>query len=134
MLIASLSERPIDWVAAKLMKQYDMKDLGEAQKYIGLYILRDVKAGEMWVHIAPYILDLREKFGIRGDSFPDTPLPSDFVLFHPWEEEGEASPSNFKGKVEPLLDAGQSKRFQQIVGSLNYVAHSVSLRHSLLGR
>jgi len=127
MLIISRSDPPIEWVTAELRKQYDITDMGEAQKYIGLYILRDVSAGEMWVHLAPYIRESGERFGIKADSFPDTPLPSDFVLFHPWEEAGEESLADSKGKDDPLLTTKEEQRYRSIVGTLNYVAHSVRL-------
>jgi hypothetical protein len=104
-----------------------MTDMGEAQKYIGLHILHDREKGEMWVHQAPYVVSMAERFGIQGSSYPDTPLPSDFVLDHPWELTGEDPPLSFQGKPDPLLTLEGVKRYQQIVGSLNYAAHSTRI-------
>ena len=127
MLLASHSQALIDWVAGELCKQYAMTDMGEVRKYVGLYISHDREAGEMWVHQGPYITAMAEKYGVSGDSFPDTPLPYDFVLEHPWELAEEEPPPNFQGKPDPLLSHEGVKRYQQIVGALNYVAHSVWL-------
>ena len=126
-LLASHSESLIEWVSAELCKEYAMTDMGEAQKYVGLHISHDRELGEMYVHQAPYITSLGEKFGVSGTSFPDTPLPCDFVLEHPWEQVGDDPPPSFQGKADPLLSPEEHKRYQQIVGSLNYVAHSVRL-------
>ena len=69
MLLASHSQPLVDWVAAELKKPYAMRDLGDARKYVGLYIHHDREAGEMWVHQGPYITAMAEKYGISGDSF-----------------------------------------------------------------
>jgi hypothetical protein len=127
MLLASHSDSLIQWVSQQLCKEYDMTDMGDVQKYIGLHVLHDREKGEMWVHQAPAIVELAEKFGIQGESFPDTPLPSDFVLEFPWEQFGGEPPPDFKGGPDPLLDHLSHKRFRKIVGSLNYIAHSTRI-------
>jgi hypothetical protein len=127
MLLASLSLDLTQWVKDQLSAAFTMKDLGEAEKYVGIHIHRNKETGEMWLHQAMYLLDLAERFDCVQGPFPDTPLPCDFVLFHPWElkDAGDvAPPPDYKGKEDDLLDKEGHKRFQQIVGSLNYVAHT----------
>ena len=50
MLLASHSTSLLEWVSKELCKAFTMKDLGEAQRYVGLHIAHDREAGEMWVH------------------------------------------------------------------------------------
>jgi hypothetical protein len=125
MLLASASESLIQWGKDQLTERYKMTDMGVAQKYVGIHIHRDMEKGEMWLHQASYCLDLLEKFKLVDKPFPDTPLPADFVLFYPWEVLGAGAVSILpEGKVEePLLDSAGQKRYQQIVGCLNYAAH-----------
>lgn len=125
MLLASHSDSLIDWVFAELCKEYAITDMGDVERYVGLYVHHDRASGQMWVHQAPYLTELAEKFGVSGRAHPDTPLPSDFVLAHPWEVSGEDPPESHHGRSDGLLPPDGVKRFQQIVGSLNYVAHSV---------
>jgi len=122
MLIASSNKAHVNWVFDELCKEYKITDEGEPQKYVGFYVRHDRTKGEMWVHQAPYIMNLLEKHGVSVTSHPDTPLPHDWVLEHPWEADGSAPPK--ATKVDVLLDNAGCTRFQQIVGSLNYVAHA----------
>jgi hypothetical protein len=128
MLLASHSEPLIEWVFAELCKEYALTDMGDVERYVGLHVHHDRSTGQMWVHQAPYLTELAEKFGLSSESYPDTPLPADFVLEHPWEISGEDPPvSHGTRRPDELLSPDGVKRFQQLVGSLNYVAHSVRL-------
>jgi transposase InsO family protein len=131
MLLACVSLALIDHVKAELMKEYKMTDLGVAEKYVGVYIHRDLVKGEMWLHQATYCLDMLEKFGLAGKPFPDTPLPAGFILHYQWESlaQGEDSepPEGCKGLAEAPLSEEDKKRYQRIVGSLNYAAHVTRL-------
>ena len=80
----------------------------------------------MWLHQASYCCEMAEKFGLEGRSPPSTPLPSHFVLLHPWEQPGDPDPPEGT-EVEPLLTPELHKRYMQIVGSLNYAAHTTRL-------
>ena len=122
MLLTSHSDTLTEWVKDRLCEEYKMTDLGEDQKYIGMWIKRDLEKGEMWVHQGPYILEMLEKYQIPECSlFPDNPLPSDFVLFHNWERLNLPDPRTKEEKDEdPLLDKASHKRYQRMVGALNY--------------
>jgi hypothetical protein len=50
MLIVSKSLEQIQWVKDQLYSKFKMTDLGEAQRYVGMHIIRDRQTGEMWVH------------------------------------------------------------------------------------
>ena len=125
MLIASHSQDLVDWCFSELCRKFEMTDDGEPQKYIGLHIHHDRELGEMWVHQGPYILEMATKFGLSNGPFPDTPLPSDWVLLHDWEADEVSPPPGVQ--ADPPLDSAQKKRYQQLVGSLNYAAHSTRI-------
>jgi hypothetical protein len=131
MLLASKSRALIQWVKDQLMKRFKMTDMGPAQKYVGIHIHRDMEKGEMWLHQATYCLELLEKFQLVGKSFPDTPLPADFVLTYPWESlnpsEDREPPEEMAGRFEPGVSFDERKRFQRMVGCLNYAAHTTRL-------
>jgi len=69
---------------------------------------------------------MAEKFGLQDRPTPSTPLPADFSLPHPWEQPGGLLPP-VGVMVEEPLGFAEHKRYQRIVGSLNYAAHTTRL-------
>jgi hypothetical protein len=130
-LVGSSSLSLIQWVKDGLSARYKMTDMGVCQKYIGMSVYWEPESHSVYLHQAYYCLELMEKFGLVGQVFPDTPLPADFVLFYPWESlapGGDSDPPEGSGGcVEPPLSAEGRRRYQQIVGSLNYAAHVTRL-------
>ena len=127
MLLGSPSEQLLDWFKGELQKAYKVKDLGVAQKYIGLELHREPDS--VWLHQAHYCFELLEKFGSTSKSFPVTPLPDGFLTFRPWETlspDGDLEAPPGVTPEPPLADA-ERRLYQQIVGSLNYAAHSTRL-------
>ena len=49
MLIASKSQVEIDRLKAQLSKEFEMKDLGEAKKILGMEITRDIEGRKLWL-------------------------------------------------------------------------------------
>jgi ATP-binding cassette subfamily B (MDR/TAP) protein 1 len=49
MLIAAKSQVEIDKLKAQLSKEFEMKDLGEAKKILGMEISRDRERGKLWL-------------------------------------------------------------------------------------
>ena len=49
MLIASKSQVEIDKMKAQLNKKFEMKDLGEAKKILGMEISRDKQRSKLWL-------------------------------------------------------------------------------------
>jgi hypothetical protein len=75
---------------------------------------------------------MAEKYDLVSANHPDTPLPCDFVLYHPHELPGIplVSPEGKSPSVcleDSLCDPKEQQRFQRIVGSLNYAAHTTRL-------
>jgi hypothetical protein len=130
-LVGSSDPTLIQLVKDGLSARYKMTDLGVVQKYIGMSVYWDREEHSCYLHQAYYCLELLEKFGLVGRKFPDTPLPADFVLFHPWESlspDGDREPpAELSGLEESPLDTAGRLRYQRIVGSLNYAAHVTRL-------
>ena len=126
MLLGSTSPSVIDWCKREISSRYKVKDLGEASKYVGFWVHWEKEAGKVYLHQAYYCLELFEKFGDSTAKFPDTPLPDNFVLFHPWETlspDGDFPAPDGATCVEEPLSPEDRKLYQRIVGSLNYAAH-----------
>ena len=49
MLIATKSQDEIDKLKAQMSKEFEMKDLGEAKKILGMEINRDRERGKLWL-------------------------------------------------------------------------------------
>lgn len=126
MLIGSVSLPLIQWFKGELSQRYKIKDLGPAQKYVGMELHWEPSDESLYVHQAHYCLEQFEKFGDASARFPDTPLPDGFRVFFPWESlspDGDEDPPEGVTVEQPCTPEGR-RLFQQIVGVLNYVAHS----------
>jgi hypothetical protein len=80
MCLASDDDSLLDEITRNLSAEFKINDLGPVEKYVGLYIVRDLQQGEMWVHQAPYVSKMVTKYNISVDNCPETPLPYDFIL------------------------------------------------------
>jgi hypothetical protein len=121
MLLGSKSLTLIEWVKHQLTLSFKMTDMGEAEKYVGIHIIRNRSEGKMWLHQASYCAEMAVKFGCLEDKTPPTPLPSNFRLSHPWETNPD-DPIPLDTTVDPLLSPSDVTLYQQMIGSLHYAA------------
>lgn len=90
----------------KLCTRYEMKDLGELKWFLGIRVLRDRPTRKLWLCQDSYIEKITNQYGIaqcdhfRGNLFPSNELQP---------REDQATPN-------------QIHRYQQKVGSVNYLA------------
>ncbi|TXG61001.1 hypothetical protein EZV62_012364 [Acer yangbiense] len=70
MLIASKSKVEIDRLKAQLSSEFDMKDLGEAKKILGMEIKRDRVKGTICLTQTQYLKTVLQRFGIDSKSKP----------------------------------------------------------------
>ena len=81
MLIASTSKVEIDKLKAQLAREFEMKDLGEAKKVLGMEIKRDRKKGTVCLTQTQYLKKVLDRFGINGKTKAvSTPLAPHFRL------------------------------------------------------
>ncbi|TXG63126.1 hypothetical protein EZV62_010120 [Acer yangbiense] len=81
MLIISKSKVEIDRLKAQLSLEFDMKDLGEAKKILGMEIKRDRAKGIICLTQTQYLKTVLQRFCIDSKSKPvSTPLAPHFKL------------------------------------------------------
>src|SRR3954465_3075021 len=78
MLIAARSKAKVQKVKAQLKREFDMKDLGEARKILGMEITRDRSAGALWLSQENYVLKVLERFNMTEARPVTTPLAGHF--------------------------------------------------------
>jgi hypothetical protein len=81
MLIASRSRTAVDRLKRQLSAEFEMKDLGEVKKILGMEIVRDRKEGRVTLTQKQYLQKVLQKFNIRNDSKAvSVPLAPHFKL------------------------------------------------------
>ena len=80
MLIACQDKSRVQDLKKMLSEEFDMKDLGAAQKILGMEIQRDRTAGRIWISQAKYIQKVLEKFNMQEAKVVTTPLATHFKL------------------------------------------------------
>jgi len=81
MLITSKSRSAIDKLKKELSSEFEMKDLGEAKKVLGMKIERDRRSGKVSLTQKEYLQKILQRFNIDGDTKSvSTPLPPHFKL------------------------------------------------------
>ena len=81
MLIASRNKGEICRLKAQLSKEFEMKDLGEAKKILGMEIARDRQRGILCLTQKQYLKKVLQRFGMSEKTKPvSTPLAPHFKL------------------------------------------------------
>nr|ABF81452.1 TIR-NBS type disease resistance protein [Populus trichocarpa] len=75
------SKVEIDRLKAQLRTEFEMKDLGEAKKILGIEIQRDRRKGTVCLTQTQYLKKILQRFGVDGKTKPvSTPLAPHFKL------------------------------------------------------
>ncbi|KAH9682404.1 hypothetical protein KPL71_027339 [Citrus sinensis] len=81
MLIASKNRDEIERLKKQLASEFEMKDLGDAQRILGMEIRRDKKNESIWLTQKSYLKKVLERFGMDDKTKPVcTPLAPHFKL------------------------------------------------------
>ena len=81
MLIASKSRSAIDTLKKDLSSEFEMKDLGEAKKVLGMEITRDRRSNEVSLTQKGHLQKVLQRFNIDKDTKSvSTPLAPHFKL------------------------------------------------------
>jgi ATP-binding cassette subfamily B (MDR/TAP) protein 1 len=80
MLVARNIIVEIHWLKTQLAKTFDMKDLGEAKKILGMEIQRDRKNGKFWLSQQKYVEKILMRFNMNNVKTIQIPLDSHFNL------------------------------------------------------
>ena len=91
MLIASKSQIEIEKLKTQLNREFEMKDLGEAKKILGMEISRDRKLGRLCLTQKQYLRKVLKRFGMNEKTKPvSTPLAPHFKLSASMSPKNEA--------------------------------------------
>ena len=125
MLIASRCSKEIENLKSQLNMEFEMKDLGEAKKILGMEIDRDRKLGRLRLTQSQYLKKVLTQFGMNEKSKPvSTPLAPHFKLSASMSPKDEAE-REYMARVP----------YANTVGSLMYamvctrpdIAHAVGI-------
>jgi transposase InsO family protein len=124
MLLISKSTKKISVLKHVLSKEFDMKDLGDARKILGINILRDRENGRLLLTQQDYLDKVVEKFSMRGSKPVRQPLASHFKLSSS-QSPKTASDQEYMSEVP----------YPSVVGSVMYtmvcirpdIAHAISV-------
>lgn len=114
MLILTSNDNERRRLKSYLSKKFEMKDLGEARKFLGLEITQDKHKGEIKVSQASYINKILEKFGMNNCKPVGTPTDLNVKL------DGDNTDDAGHGEEYERFKG----RYLEAVGSLSYVAQA----------
>ena len=80
MLVGAENLAEIDIVKQELKKEFEMKDLGEARRILGMDIQRDRTKGELWLLQTDYLKKLIQRFQMENSKSVSIPLGQHFKL------------------------------------------------------
>jgi hypothetical protein len=105
LLVAAETKRLVHRTRDQLRQRFELKDLGEAKRFLGYDILRDRDARKIFISQESYITALLEKKGMADCQPVTTPWPSKFELPTQWS---------------PLM--ADQKAYIKDTGSINWVS------------
>lgn len=112
MLIAGPNNDRINELKAQLAREFEMKDLGPANKILGMQIHRDRNNRKIWLSQKNYLKKILRRFNMQDCKPIFTPLPINFKL------SSGMSPSSEEGRIEmsrvPYASAVGSLMFAMI--------------------
>lgn len=109
MLIAAKDKDEIRKVKVQLNTEFEMKDLGAANKILGMEIIRDRKAGTLCLSQKGYIEKILQRFNMQNAKPVSTPLAAHFRLS-----------STLSPKTPDEIDYMSRVPYSSAVGSLMY--------------
>lgn len=80
MLVAGPNKDRVQELKAQLAREFDMKDLGPANKILGMQIHRDRNNRKIWLSQKNYLRKILQRFNMQDCKPISTPLPINFKL------------------------------------------------------
>ena len=116
MIIGCASDREIDEIKSAFCDRFEMKDLGKLDYFLGVNVVQNVGAGEVFINQSTYVRSLLEKFNFTEARPVKTPVDTSAKIAT--DEDSEP--------VDKTL-------YQSVVGSLLYLSiRPVLILHLLL--
>lgn len=106
----------------QLRNRYELRELGQIKWFLGIRVVREFDSKKLWLIQDSFIDKVAAKHQLNSDKrYPDFPMRDNYLP--PSEEE---------------TDARRTKEYQQLIGSLAYIATftrpDVARAHSVLAR
>ncbi|GJX66452.1 retrovirus-related pol polyprotein from transposon TNT 1-94 [Tanacetum coccineum] len=124
MLVAGPNKDRINKLKAQLAREFEMKDLGPANKILGMQIHRDRVSRKIWLSQKSYVKKILQRFNMQDCKPISTPFPTDVKL------SSKMSPSSEKERMEmsrvPYASAVGSLMFAMICTRPD-IAHAVGV-------
>ena len=79
-LVAGLNKDRIQKLKAQLAREFEMKDMGPANKILGMQIHRDRNNRKIWLSQKNYLKKILRRFNMQDCKSISTPLPVNFKL------------------------------------------------------
>ena len=79
-LVACKNMLEVEELKSQLTKEFDMKDLGDAKKILGMEIVKDRSKGFLYLNETRYIEKVLKRFVMYDAEYVSTPLGSHFKL------------------------------------------------------
>lgn len=80
MLLIGPNLKLLNDIKTTLNNEFDMKDLRNAKRILGMEIQRDRSNSFLFLHQTPYMMKILKKFGMNGCKPVTLPLANHFVL------------------------------------------------------
>ena len=131
MLLISGNTAVIERHVHGIKRLWDIKDMGEVQKVLGLHILRDRKLRTITIGQASYIDETLEKFGLEKAKPALLPVSDRNTLIAPSPNETPADQSLFQQIIGRLMWIANSTRFDisYATGQLAQHTNAPAMRH-----
>ena len=110
MLVASRNKAEVQTLKSLLGSEFEMKDLGAAEKILGMEIRRDRDQRKLFLYQEGYILKVLKRFGMNASKPVSTPLTSSIRLSELNSTQSEAE-KEYMARIP----------YASVVGSLMYV-------------
>ena len=124
MLVAGPNKDRISKLKAQLAREFEMKDLGPANKILGMQIHRDRVSRKVWLSQKSYVKKILQRFNMQDCKPISTPFPTNVKL------SSKMSPSSEEERMEmsrvPYASAVGSLMFAMICTRPD-IAHAVGV-------
>ena len=102
-VLAGKSNRKMSEVKNALASRFDVKDMGELHYFLGVKIVQDMDAGNVWIGQPAYAESILQKFGMESAKPVGTPVDNGTKLVKTTEESERVEQTLYQSAVGSLL-------------------------------
>ena len=131
MIILSADKKSIERVVTEIKKLWDIKDMGEVSKILGLHIHRDRARRALTISQTSYIEETLDKFNLTNAKPAGLPVSDRNTLIAASPNEQHADQLLYQQAIGRLMWISNSTRFDisYVVGQLSQHCNKPAIRH-----